>query len=68
MMPADRPLKRPLKLGLIEGNEEGWTKSLGNKDDELECPVEGSDDGPEEEALLKLEACRKGTKRAVPKL
>ena len=50
MMPADCLLK----LGLLEGDEEGWTKSLGDKDGKLECPVEGSDDGPEEEALLKL--------------
>ena len=64
MMPADCSLK----LGWLEGDEEGWNKSLGDEDGELECPVEGSDDGPEEEALLKLEPCWKATKRAVPKL
>ena len=50
MMPADCLLK----MGLLEGDKEGWTKSLGDKDGVLKCPVEGSDDGPEEEALLKL--------------
>ena len=44
----------PLKLGLLEGDEDGWGESLGDEDGELECPVEGSDDGPEEGALLKL--------------
>ena len=32
----------PLKLGLLEGEEKGWIKSLGDADGELECPVEGS--------------------------
>ena len=40
----------------------------GDEDGKLECPTEGSDDGPEEDALLKLQACWKATKRAVPKL
>ena len=53
---------------MIEGNEEGSAESSGDEVDELECPAEGADDGPEEDALLKLQACWKVTKRAVPKL
>ena len=28
-----------LKLGLLEGDKEGWTKSLGDEDGKLEYPV-----------------------------
>jgi hypothetical protein len=35
----------PLKLGLPEGDEEGWAESLGEADGKLECLAEGSDDG-----------------------
>jgi hypothetical protein len=53
---------------LLEGDKVGWAETLGNEDGELECPVDGSDEGPDEGALLKLKACWKGTKRAVPKM
>ena len=36
---------RPLKLGLLEGDEEGWAESPGNADGKLKHPAEGSDNG-----------------------
>ena len=53
---------------MIEGDEEGSAKSSGDEVGELECPAKGADNGPEEDAILKLQACWKVTKRAVPKL
>jgi hypothetical protein len=38
--------RRTAQLGLLEGDKEGWAESLGNADGELECPVDGSDEGP----------------------
>ena len=35
----------PLKLGLLGGEEEGWTESLGDANGKLECLAEGSDNG-----------------------
>ena len=32
----------PLKLGLLEGDEEGSVKSLGDANVKLECPTEGA--------------------------
>ena len=59
---------RPLKLSFVEGDKEGRVESPGDVDvdGKLECPVEGSDDSPEEGAWLKIYACWKATKRAVP--
>ena len=42
---------------MLEGDEEGWAETLGDAelaDGELEGPVDGSDEGLEEGALLKL--------------
>ena len=34
-----------LKLGLLQGDEEGCTESLGHPDGEVEGPVDGGDEG-----------------------
>ena len=43
-----------LRLGLLEGDEDGWAETLGVADGELEGTVDGSDEGLEEGALLRL--------------
>ena len=43
-----------LTLDLVEGDEEGSPETLGDPDGELEDPVDGKDEGPEEGAWLKL--------------
>jgi hypothetical protein len=41
-----------LELGLLEGDEEGCAKTLGDADGELEGPVDGTDEGLDEGPLL----------------
>ena len=43
-----------LKLGWLEGDDDGCAEALGEPDGEVEGTLEGSDDGPEEGTLLKL--------------
>ena len=43
-----------LKLGLLEGDEDGWAERLGDSDGDVEGPSDGNVEGPVEGALLKL--------------
>ena len=43
-----------LQLGVLAGDEEGWTETLGDPDGEVEGPVDGGHDGSEGGALLQL--------------
>ena len=43
-----------LKLGWLEGDEEGWAETLGEPDGAVDGKIEGVDDSPDEGALLKL--------------
>jgi hypothetical protein len=55
-----------LKQGFLDGDEEKCVETLCDPDGELEGSVDGSDERPEESALLKL-GMLEATKRAVPK-
>jgi hypothetical protein len=56
-----------LKLGLLDGDDEGWAARLGGPDDEIEVLVDGEDEGTKEGALLKWQSSKTPTMSAGPR-